>query len=481
MVQITIVGLGPGTIEQLTLEAWRVLENADEVYLRTNRHPMIGALPSNPTYHSFDDLYENALDFDSLYQTIAARIIELGQRADGVIYAVPGHPMVGEQTTHLITQVATEKNLTIKIVDGLSFIEPTLTHLGIDGMAGLQILDAIDIAQMYHPPINPDFPTLVAQVYNQQIASDVKLTLMNQYPDKYGVVLLHGAGTAEVTIEHLSLYQIDRSPHIAHLTTLYIPAMQKPSSFEALQEVMAHLRAPDGCPWDQKQTHLSLRSHMIEELHEVLETIDANDPEGLQEELGDLLMLLLFQGQIAIDEGEFHFTDVLRTIIAKMIRRHPHVWGDINVDDASNVERNWDAIKKEEKSDVTPQSHLDGLPSGLPALIQAIRLQEKAGKVGFDWDEISPVIAKVFEEIEEIQTHQGDGIDAEFGDLLFAVVNWARWQKVDPESALRETNARFRRRFGYIEHKAHEQARELTDMSLQELDMLWDEAKSEGL
>lgn len=478
---ITIIGLGPGNIDQLTLEAWRTLENASEVYLRTNRHPMIAALPKQPDYYSFDDLYDSATDFESLYQSIAARIIELGQRPDGVIYAVPGHPMVGEHTTTLIIEAAQAKSLSVKIIDGLSFIEPALTALGIDAMGGLQILDALDIAQMYHPPINPDFPALVAQLYSQQIASDVKLTLMNQYHDEYQVTLLHGVGTSAAVTEHLPLYEIDRSQHIAHLTTLYIPAMEHPSSFEALQEVMAHLRAPDGCPWDQKQTHRSLRSHMLEELHEVLEAIDADDPESLQEELGDLLMLLLFQGQIAIDEGRFHFSDVLGTIIAKMIRRHPHVWGDVNVEDASGVARNWDAIKQEEKGDVASQSTLDGLPNALPALMYAYRLQEKAAKMGFDWDQIDPVIAKVFEEIEEIRGDPGDGIAAEFGDLLFAVVNWARWRDVDPESALREANARFRRRFIYIETKAHAANRNMSEMSLQEMDTLWDEAKREGL
>ncbi len=476
---ITLLGLGPGRIEQLTLEAWRQLEAAEEVYLRTTRHPLIAKLPQQASYHSFDSLYDEADDFESLYQTIADRVVKLGQRPAGVIYAVPGHPMVGEQTTQLILQSAKANGIPVKVIDGLSFIEPSLAALGIDGITGLQIHDATDIARLYHPPINPDVPTLIAQVYSREIASDVKLTLMNQYPDAYPVVLLHGAGTEEAHIEHLPLYEIDRSPRIAHLTTMYIPAMEQTSSFEAFQNVMAHLRSPEGCPWDWEQTHASLRSGLLEETYEVLEAIDQNDMDGIVEELGDLLLHILFQGQIAIDEGEFYLTDVISKVIAKLIRRHPHVWGDVAADDAGQVEVNWDEIKRQENAqkDTPNKSLLDSVPKALPALIQALRIQERAGGVGFDWDHIAPVIDKVHEEIDEVKKAPLEHLADEFGDLLFAVVNWARWSKIDPESALRETNSRFRRRFAYVEA----QGRSLQEMSLQEMDALWNEAKRQGL
>lgn len=479
---IIILGLGPGRLEQLTLEAWRHLEQAQEVYLRTKRHPLVAQLPPSAAYHSFDDLYESAAGFETLYQSIAARILELGQRSQGVTYAVPGHPMVGEHTTQLILQGAKPMGLAVKIIDGLSFIEPSLTALGIDGMSGLQIHDGLDVAELYHPLLNPDQPALIAQVYSREVASAVKLTLMNQYPDDYRVMLLHGAGTTKSQIETVALYEIDRSDHIAHLTTLYIPPMEKASSFEALQNVMAHLRSADGCPWDRKQTHQSLRPHFLEEAHEVLEALDNEDTPALVEELGDVLLHLVFQGQIATDEGEFRFAEVARKIIDKMIRRHPHIWGDLTVNDASHVERNWEAIKKQEQAEKghtgekARQSNLDGLPASLPALVQSYRLQERAAGVGFDWQEIGPVIDKVYEEIDEIKDSNDS---SEFGDLLFAVVNWARWAGVDPESALREANERFRRRFKYIE--SHTNGRSLKEVSFEEMDALWDEAKRTGL
>lgn len=478
---ITILGLGPGQVQQLTLEAWQHLEQCSEVYLRTKRHPLVAELPPQATYHSFDTFYDTATDFASLYEKITEQIIELGQRPQGVTYAVPGHPLVGEKTSELILKAAQEANIPVRIIEGLSFIEPSLTALQIDGMAGLQIYDALDVAEMYHPILNPDLPILLAQVYSREVASNVKLTLMNQYPDEYPVTLLHGAGTAASHLEQLPLYEIDRSPHIAHLTSLYIPPMPKPSSFTALQNVMAQLRAPDGCPWDRKQTHESLRPHFLEETYEALEAIDNEDYEALREELGDVLLHVVFQSQIATEDGEFYTADVISTIIEKLIRRHPHIWGDVAVENAQHVERNWEEIKKQEQADKAKngqksrKSHLDGLPNALPALIYAYRVQERAAGVGFDWEEIEPVIAKVYEEIDEIKE---SGEANEFGDLLFAVVNWARWAGVDPEGALRQTNDRFRRRFAYIEEHAE---RPIKELSFAEMDALWDAAKRTGL
>ncbi|MCI0712667.1 MAG: nucleoside triphosphate pyrophosphohydrolase [Chloroflexi bacterium] len=476
---ITIVGLGPGSINQLTLEAWRFLDEAGEVYLRTARHPMIKDLPQNTTYHSFDELYDKAESFEALYQTIAEQIVAKGD----VVYAVPGHPFVAEKTTSLIIKLAREQGIPVRIVEGLSFIEPTLTALGIDGVEGLQIHDALDIGAMHHPPLNPDQPAIIAQVYNRAVASGLKLTLMNQYADEYEVVLVHGAGTPDVELERVPLYEIDRSDKIAHLTSLYIPPMPQPSSFQALLEVTAHLRAPEGCPWDQEQTHESLRRYLLEEAHEVLETIDKGDMTALAEELGDLTSQVLLHTQIAVDDGDFYITDVMHHIVEKLIRRHPHVWGDVDVENSGDVVRNWESIKAEEKNNKEQrESVLDGIPAGLPALIRATRLQERAARVGFDWAEIGPVIDKIREEINEIEQAEDDDERArEFGDLLFAIVNWTRWLDLDAESLLRETNLRFYQRFRYIETQVAEQGRSLTDMTLDEMDALWEAAKEKGL
>ena len=477
---ITIIGLGPGDPELLTRRAWRILSEAQEIHLRTARHPGVEALPSTATRHSFDDWYDRAADFETLYSDIAAEVIRLGERAEGVVYAVPGHPLVGETTVSHILKIAKERGLSVQIVDGLSFLEPTFAALGMDGMSGIQIQDAVDVAALHHPQINPDQPAILAQLYSAAVASDVKLTLANQYPDNHEVILVHGAGTPDQTLERLPLYEIDRSPQVSHLTSLYVPPLPRASSFERFQETIAHLRAPEGCPWDQKQTHLSLRKYLLEETYEVLAALDAEDPDALREELGDLLLQIVLHGQIATDDGEFRLADVVESINSKIIRRHPHVWGDVQVADAEGVVTNWEALKRQEKAETpdAPQSILATIPLALPALSLAEKYSSRAAKVGFDWTDAAAVLAKVREEIEEVQTAPTDEERAkEIGDVLFSVVNWARWLNVDAETALRETCQRWAGRFQFVEREGGD----LSKLTIAEMEALWGRAKASGL
>lgn len=480
---LTIVGLGPGDIDDLSRKAWRTLKNAQTVYLRTTHHGCVPCLPQQPVYHSFDNLYDTIEDFAQVYETIVSRILETAQQGD-VVYAVPGDPLVGEATVTRLIEQAKNRNIRVEIVSGISFIEPILALLNIDALDHLQILDGALVAGMHHPPINPDAPALLGQVYSRQVASDVKLTLMNQYPDDFPVVLVHAAGTEKAQIEHLPLYQIDHSEHISYLTSLYIPALGGMSSFEQFQEVIAHLRAPEGCPWDRKQTHLSLREYLLEETHEVLEAIDNEDPVELYKEMGDLLLQIVLHTQIAIDDGDFRMSEVISHVNRKMIHRHPHVWGDVEVSGADEVLANWDMLKKQEhaRQGVERESRLDGIPKSLPALLQAFRYGEKAAKPGFDWPDVAPVIAKVREELDEVLNARDDEHRAEeMGDLLFAIVNWCRFLKIEPETSLREANAKFARRFRYIEQQVAQSDRPMTDYTLDELDAIWNQAKANGL
>ena len=476
---ITIVGLGPGDPELLTRRAWRILSEASEVYFRTARHPGIESLPIRSS-HDFDNLYDQASDFDSLYKQIAEEILRLGARPEGVTYAVPGHPLVGETTvTHILT-LAKAQSVPVTIIDGLSFIEPMLGTIRIDALDGLQLQDAVDVTRMHHPQLNPDVPAILAQVYSRAVASDVKLTLTNQYPDEHPVILIHGAGTPDASLEPIALYELDHSQRIDHLTSLYVPALPKAGSFERFQETIAHLRAPEGCPWDRKQTHLSLRQYLIEEAYEVLDALDAEDMDALCEELGDLLLQIVLHSQIAVEEGEFRMTDIIEHVNSKMIKRHPHVWGDVKVKDADEVVTNWEALKKQQRAasgeDGKQKSLLDGVPRALPALGQAQSYQERAARVGFDWSKVQDVAATLQEEIAEFQAADSDDERLkELGDVLFSVVNLARWYEVDPEAALRETNRKFARRFRYVEQHAE---RDLKAMSPEEMDNLWKAAKT---
>ncbi len=485
---LTIVGLGPGGIDDLTRRAWRVIENAPVVYVRTAEHPCVSQLPA--VVKSFDDVYESVEDFAGVYAEIAERVLAAARDGD-VVYAVPGDPLVAEATVVQLLDKAQAEGIPVEIVSGISFIEPAMALLGVDAIDGLQILDAISLAALHHPPINPDYPALLGQVYSRDLASNLKLTLMNQYPDDFEVTLIHAAGSPDAVVERVPLYQIDRSDHIKHLTALYVPTLGAMSSFEQFQEIIAHLRAPEGCPWDRKQTHESLRKYLIEESHEVLEAIDEGDTPALVEELGDLLLQIVLHAQIATDDGDFQMADILRAISAKMIHRHPHVWGDpealglLKVDSDGDVVSNWEVLKQQEAAangKTKRESRLDGVPKSLPALLQAHEYQAKAAKVGFDWWQIDSVIDKVREEFEEVLSAESDEHRAEeMGDLLFVIVNWARWHKIEPETALREANTKFYRRFHYIEEQVAAQGKQMTDFTLPQLDALWDEAKAKGL
>jgi MazG family protein len=258
------------------------------------------------------------------------------------------------------------------------------------------------------------------------------------------------------------------------------PDTQLPG-IDQLLDIIAKLRGPGGCPWDQEQTHASLRTGLIEEAYEVAAAIDARDDANLREELGDLLLQVVFHAQIGRDEGRFDFDAVAREVSTKLVRRHPHVFGDDQCLDTAAVLRKWDDIKRVEKGSVA-ESVLDGLPKGLPALLRAQKVQKKAAKVGFDWDDVAPVFAKVREELAEVEAVLGDPakIEDEIGDVLFSVVNLARKLKVDAEPALHRATEKFSGRFRAVEALARQRGLVLDGMTLAELDTLWDEVKARG-
>ncbi len=372
-------------------------------------------------------------------------------------------------------------------------IAPALRVLEAEHLPGLQLFGAAEIAAQHHPPLNPDVAALLLAVAPADVPA-LRRVLLNQYPDAHPIRIVRGKVQA-LTVSESTLAELDGitwdGGQSDAWAALFVPALPVASSFERFQETIAHLRAPEGCPWDRKQTHASLRPYLLEETYEVLDALDAGDVAALREELGDLLLQVVLHSQIAIDLGEFRMADVIAGLNAKIVRRHPHVWGSVNVNDEGDVLTNWDKLKQAEKAENgakngkngdQPASRLAGVSKALPALSQAFTYQDRAARVRFDWDTIEPVIAKIHEEIAEVDTAETDAErEGEIGDLLFAVVNWARWLGVDPESALRDTNARFARRFGYIEEQVAVQGRAFEELSLAEMDVLWEEAKAHGL
>lgn len=476
---IVIVGLGPGDAKLLTLEAWHVLEGAPDVYLRTRIHASVPDLPKTALYHSFDDLYETSDTLDEVYERIVGRVLELGRRAEGVVYAVPGHPLVGETAVSRILECAKSQGLATRIVAGVSLLEPTLGALSVDTEDGLQICDATLLAQRCHPNLDPDVPALVIHLDNRHVAGRVKTTLLNLFHEEHLVRVVRGAGTDRQAVREVPLVGLDRLDDLDSASSVYIPPLTERGSLASYQELVARLRGPGGCPWDREQTHASLRSHLLEETHELLAALDADDMPAVREELGDVLLQVLLHAQIATEDGDFRMIDVVQHVMTKLVRRHPHVFGERSVQGTEQVLRNWEQIKREEKGE-GKASMLAGIPGALPALEQALEIQRRVARVGFDWPDTSSVADKVREELCEYLAAPGAAERAtEFGDLLFSLVNLARWQNLDPESALREANQRFVRRFRSLEQHAASDGVKLEELGTTALDALWEQVKRE--
>lgn len=429
MTTITIIGLGPGDPGLLTRTAWDVLETAEEVYLRTNRHPTVAALPSSLAIHSFDAIYQAAEDFAEVYRQIAAEIVALGSRPQGVLYAVPGDPTVGEATTWLIRRQAAQAGLSVRVIPGVSFVEPACWALELDPLErdGLQVLDAMVVAVSHTPPFDTSRPALLAQCYSRAVASDVKLTLLHSFPPDHPIAVLRSAGTAAEDLRRTPLYALDRSQDFDHLTTLYLPPISPHGAYSRLQEIVAHLRAPNGCPWDREQTMQTLRKDLLEETYELLEALDEDDNEKVAEELGDLTLIVAMIAQIASEEERFQWPAVMELICDKLIRRHPHVFGDVEVSGVEDVLANWAAIKEQEasvRSQVArslgveqrgggkKESILDSVPKALPALMLASKYQSRLARAGIEVDpaDADPIALALWKLVGEAR---GAGVDAE--------------------------------------------------------------------
>ncbi|MEH7300947.1 nucleoside triphosphate pyrophosphohydrolase [Neobacillus drentensis] len=485
--KIEVLGLGAGDLEQLPMGVYKKLLGSSHLFLRTKEHPVVQELEKEGmTYSSFDSVYEKHDQFEAVYEEIVQTLLQKAEH-ETVVYAVPGHPLVAERTVQLLLQYGPENQVEISIGGGQSFIDALFASLKIDPVEGFQLLDgnALHVGQL-----QLEQHIFISQVYDQFIASNVKLTLMEKLPDDYEVFIVTAAGSKQEVIEKVPLYELDRNVSINNLTSVYVPPVVEEEilykNFSKLREIIAILRGPDGCPWDKKQTHESLKRYLIEETYEVIEAIDSGDIDHLIEELGDVLLQVMLHAQIGEDDGYFSVDDVIEGLSAKMIRRHPHVFGNGKAENAEEVVQNWQAIKEQEKGK-SPSSLLEGVSKSQPNLLRAYELQKKAAKVGFDWQEITPALEKVKEELDEfIQELDGtdDGLELakkEFGDLLFAFVNVARFLNIHPEEALFETNEKFIRRFQYVEERVKESGRAFEEHTLEQLDKYWDDAKEKGL
>ena len=476
---IKIVGLGPGSDDAITSQTLREIENSKHRFIRTTRHPS-AHLIENAT--SFDDEYEKHDKFEDVYQAIADKLIDAAKQHQEILYVVPGSPLVLEHTVQLLLQ---DKSVTTTILPAMSFLDVVWSTLQIDPVdAGVRMIDGHRFAEL---AAGQTGPLLVAQCHANWVMSNIKLAHESASGDE-PVVILHHLGLDDQKIVHTTWQNLDREIEPDHLTSIYIPKLAEPIAGELakLHNLARTLR--EQCPWDEKQTHDSLVRYLIEETYEVVDAIGALDPddqstdEKFIEELGDLLYQVEFHTTIAEQQGRFSIADVARSIHDKLVRRHPHVFGDVHAENAEAVVTNWDTIKQQERGEVTDKSVFDGVANSSPSLMYSTKLQKRAAEFGFDWPDSKGASDKITEELGELRKAVESKQDAseialELGDVLFSVVNLSRHLGVDAETALRSAADKFRSRFQRVVTLAEQRNLDLTKCSLTQLDELWEIAK----
>lgn len=477
--QITIVGLGPGSIDSINQQTLNEIERVKVRFVRTTRHPSSHLVKDAV---SFDEEYERHDSFEDVYTAITKRLIQAAHQNGEILYAVPGSPLVLEQT---VQQLLKDETVNIVLVPAMSFLDIAWSELRIDPVdAGVRMIDGHRFAEL---AAGQRGPLLVAQCHAQWVLSNIKLAHESASGDE-SVVILHHLGLDDQRVITTTWQNIDREIEPDHLTTIYIPQLAEPIAGE-----MARLHAlartlREQCPWDREQSHDSLVRYLIEETYEVVDAInalDADDPstdDALIEELGDLLYQVEFHATIAEQQGRFSIADVANSIHDKLVRRHPHVFGDVKADSPEAVVTTWDAIKQQERGDINSKSVFDGVATAAPALMYSSKLQKRAAEQGFDWPNSDGPYEKITEEIAELREAvrlNGDPqtVRMELGDVLFSVVNLSRHLGVDAETALRSAAEKFKMRFEKVVELATQRKINLSTCSLAELDAIWDEIK----
>lgn len=486
MGKIYVLGLGPGDVGSLTLKVVERLNSGDKNYLRTEKHPIIDYIKGkNISYETYDYVYEKKDKFEDIYEFIAKDLIEKSKEFNIINYFVPGNPIVAEKSVEILLEMEKQKRVELEIIPGMSFIDPILIAVNRDPIDGLKLINGINL-KPYYVDINTDM--IITQVYNSRIASEVKIILSEIYGDEFEIYVINAAGIeGKEKIFKIPIYGLDRIKEISYLTSIYIPKVDKINKklydFNDLLSLVERLRGEDGCPWDREQTHLSIRECAIEEAYEVVDAIDQGDIDNLVEELGDLILQVIFHSQIGSEDGNFNIWDVTTKICNKLIDRHPHVFEEKKVENSEEVVYNWNDIKFKAQNIVSYTERLKSIPP-LPSLMRSYKVQERAKEVGFDWNNVDGAVSKIKEEylevLEILNNFKGGDIDRleeELGDLLFSVVNVCRFFNINPEVILNKSINKFINRFEEMENLSNQRNKDLKEMTLEEMDELWNLSK----
>ncbi len=475
--RVVVVGLGPAGADHVLPVARRVLEGATRRYARTARHPAVEDLTADGvTFETFDARYDAAPDLEHAYAEIARVLVDAAGEHGEVVYAVPGSPAVAERTVTLLR----DADVDVVLVPGVSFAELAWVRLGLDPMEGdARVVDgrAIDLAELAGP-------LLIAQCDSPFVLSDVKLALLEHLDPATPVTVLQRLGVADEQVVTVPLEELDRGGIVPdHLTSVYVDAGAAGAAREMVRlfQLAKRLRDPGGCPWDAEQTHHSLTRYLLEESYEVVEAVEALPADAaidgaayaaLEDELGDLLYQVVFHAVLAQEAGAFTMADVARGIHDKLVRRHPHVFGDVVADRTSDVMRNWEQIKKDEKGTT---SIVEGITPGLPSLLYTHKLFRKAASVGLDPGDLGEALDRIDTAVARLRA-DGDDLEADLAQVLAAAVVVARAGGVDAESALRGWAATYRRRFEAMEHLALDRDLDLAALDPAGVAALWLEA-----
>ncbi|MGI9032700.1 MAG: nucleoside triphosphate pyrophosphohydrolase [Acidimicrobiales bacterium] len=449
-----VAGLGPAGAELFTAATAAAVAAVPRRWLRTARHPSAAAVGTAST---FDHLYESAASLDDVYAGIVEALVADAEAHGEILYLVPGSPLVAERSVELLRD---DGRVDVEVLAALSFCDLAWARLGIDALAsGVRLVDGQSFAVQ---AAGERGPLLVGQCDSVAVLSEVKLAVDDPPAE---VTVLHHLGLADESVTTVAWDNLDRVVEPDHLTSLWIPVLAAPVAAELMRfvELVRTLRVR--CPWDREQTHRSLTRHLLEETYEVLEAIEAGDAAHLEEELGDLLFQVVFHATLAAEEGAFTLADVARTVHDKLVGRHPHVFADAEADTVEGVVRNWEQAKLVEKGRV---SLMDGVAGDLPSLLYAHKVQRKAASVGLEPARMVDVTLAPLE--------GGVASDQEVGLLLFSVVDTARRAAVDPEAALRNVTAGFRRRFEAVERQAAELGTDVSAIPASELAAMWQAA-----
>lgn len=467
MADILIVPLSAPDL--MGARALSLLKNADRLFLQTEKHPFAKAVTTlGRPYESMDALYEEATDFDALNLAIANRLVE----AAPCVYAVTGH--IGNTQLPAIQAAAASAGLCAEALPGVPLYAVAFPDRRVDGVC---------TAAALWPLIDPAMSLAVEEIDSAIAAGHVKLRLMEYFPDDWAILLADADADGAFKAKDIALYELDRQKRYSATCCAFIPAAPPEalcrSGYEQLLGVMRKLRAPGGCPWDREQTHESLKQPLLEECYELLDAIDEQDDAHICEELGDVLLQVVFHCVIAEEQGRFTERDVTTALVDKLVFRHPHIFGKARADTAETVLVNWEKLKKIEKDQKTQTDALMSVPRNLPALTRSRKVQKKAADVGFDWDSAEEAFHKIAEETAELQSAMaaGEHVEEELGDLLFAVVNVARLCKLDPEFLLLDATDKFIRRFAAMEDLVMRAGHTLEEMTMMEMDACWDRVK----